>query len=202
MRPSAKHKQYLTEVCHRHARSIPDPRILCPLSACFASLSSFDTVAVERGHLFQHPDDCSRWCMQSRLRLILVRTHWGVLIVVLLALLYFCMTQRARLLALCPFQAANWRVWRDDRSKGFGEIHFRTIPYFAEKNWPPARWSSCPLSPSRFCSCGRFNLASVSEDVKHAVNKILAMKTRHKKTTFQGVMPKPHQAESINQTKT
>lgn len=40
--------------------------------------------------------------MQPPLRLILVGTHWGVLIVVLLALLYFCMAQCAHLLALCP----------------------------------------------------------------------------------------------------
>lgn len=52
--PSAKHKQYLTEVCHRHAPSTLNLRFLRPLSVCFASLSSSDTAVVEWGHLIQH----------------------------------------------------------------------------------------------------------------------------------------------------
>lgn len=52
--PSAKHKQYLTEVRHRHALSTLNLRFLRPLSVCFASLSSSDTAVVEWGHLIQH----------------------------------------------------------------------------------------------------------------------------------------------------
>lgn len=136
MRPSAKHKQYLTEVCHRHARSIPNPRILCPLSACFASLSSFDTVAVGTGTSLS----TSRRLF-SVMNAVLTATNscqdtlgcidCGFVSVIILLYDSACSTA-----GTVSFQAGNSWVWRDDGSKSFGEIHFRMIPHFAEKMDP------------------------------------------------------------------
>lgn len=98
IRPSAKHKQYLTEVCHRHAPSTLNLRPPHPLSLCFASLSSFDSrVWMGTSHstssrLFNTlyltltvPDSC--------------RDTLGLLIVVLWVLLHFC--RIARMFSTC-----------------------------------------------------------------------------------------------------